>query len=120
MLSVDGLQCTVTVVGVTASGTGVPGAVGGTLSPLPNTSNSFSEYPWVASARQRLVPYTRTYRPLPETPVRSSTPPSPVDVVKMGVQVAWSSEVSTRYATAQDRSQVSRTCVTLAVCPRST
>ena len=63
-LSVEAAQCTVTVVGVMLSWTGVPGGVGGVVSPpppvVPKTSYSSREYPWVASARHRLEPKTRT------------------------------------------------------------
>src|SRR5947208_1442786 len=103
-----------------SSWTGLPGGLGGLL-PLPmvpKTSNSCSEYPFVASVRHRLVPNIRTYRPLPFRPVRSSTPPLPVEVEKIDVQVDLLVEVSTRYTTAHDASQVSLTWVMLAVAPR--
>src|SRR5437016_1264815 len=98
----------VALLDVTSTSDGAPGGVGGWLSPLPKTSYSCREYPCLASDRQRCVPNIRTKRPSPLT-VRSSTPPSPVVVEEMVAQVAWSLEVSMRYAVAQDRSHCSRT-----------
>src|SRR6266536_1750785 len=61
-------------VGVGLVGVGVglpPGSV-------PYTLNSNSEYPY---AVPRLVPSSRTYRPSPDRPVRSSVAPLPVVVL---------------------------------------
>ena len=124
VLSVEAVQDTVALVAVTLTWVTPVGALGGMTSPpppvVPNTSNSCREYPCEASARHRWVPFIRTYRPEPERPVRSSTPPLPLVVEKMVVQVAWSVDVCSWYAVAQDLSHCSRMRCTWATEPRST
>jgi hypothetical protein len=57
-------------------GSGVPGSDGDGVPPSdPKTWNSYSEYPYGVP---RFVPSTRTNRPLPDSPVRSSVAPLPV------------------------------------------
>src|ERR1043165_9754786 len=63
-----------------AVGSGEPGSDDdgdGVLPSDPKTWNSYSEYPYDVP---RFVPSTRTNRPLPDSPVRSSVAPLPVPV----------------------------------------
>src|SRR5258705_210305 len=79
-------------------------------------ANSHSEYPYPVA---RVVPFIRTYRPVPLT-LSVCVPPVPVVVVKMGVQVAASFETWIWNAVAYAASQFSTTWAIVARAPRST
>src|SRR2546430_6427769 len=84
---------------------------------VPKTWNSNSEYPYGVP---RLVPLTRTNRPVPERLVRSSVAPLPVVVEKIDCHVVPSVDVSTVYALPYAASQFRLTWVMVKVSPRST
>src|ERR1700743_822933 len=84
--------------------------------PDVNTWNSNSEYP---NAVPRAVPSIRMKRPVPFT-LSVCTPPVPVVVLKMVVQVAPSGEVWIWNALANAASQFSTTWHTVIDEPRST
>ncbi len=90
--------------------------VGGTTVPLVCTVSSHSEYPYGVA---RVVPYIRTYRPVPLT-VSVWVPPVPVVVLAMVVQAEASGETWIWNAVAYAVSQASTTWSIVAVAPRST
>src|ERR1041384_8282937 len=91
------------------------GDVGGVTVPVMWTVNSHSEYPY---AVPRAVPYMRMYRPEPFT-LSVCTPPVPVVVLKMLVQLAASADTWIWNDRPYAASQLSTTWQTVAVAPRS-
>src|SRR5256714_14223455 len=80
-LSVEAVQCTVTVVGVMLSWTGVPGGLGGGGAPPPpggaETSDSSREDPRLAAGPPPLGAETPTDPPAPGPPGPAAAPPLP-------------------------------------------